>query len=214
MLSVCKNCKRIFVFAGSIFVSLFLFSCSKPGDSSVEKAVTFYGAGKYDQALELFNEALEKQTRYSDELIFAFISNTYAAQEDFENAALWLEKSLEKKPDYRNYVTLGMDYQTLKNYTKAEENYLKAIEMDNSKGEGWASLGMMYLEEGVKPEKAVESLKKGAELAPKIAVIHAYLGAAYFNNGQKDEAQVEFAKAEELNCENLDQIKEKFAIFE
>ncbi len=208
MLSVCKNCKRIFVFAGSIFVSLFLFSCSKPGDSSVEKAVTFYGAGKYD------HEALEKQTRYSDELIFAFISNTYAAQEDFENAALWLEKSLEKKPDYRNYVTLGMDYQTLKNYTKAEENYLKAIEMDNTKGEGWASLGMMYLEEGVKLEKAVESLKKGADLAPKIAVIHAYLGAAYFNNGQKDEAQVEFAKAEELNCENLDQIKEKFAIFE
>ena len=193
MLNICKSCKKIFVFAGSVFLSLFLFSCSKPGDSSVEKAVTFYGAGKYDQALELFNEALEKQTRYSDELIFAFISNTYAAQEDFENAALWLEKSLEKKTDYRNYVTLGMDYQTLKNYSKAEENYLK---------------------EGVNLEKAIESLKKGSELAPKIAVIHAYLGAAYFKNGQKDEAQVEFFKALELNCENLDQIKEKFGIFD
>ena len=208
-----KILKKSLIFIAAVLSTGLFFSCTKPGDSSVEKAVTFYGAGKYEQALELFNEALEKETRYSDELIFGFISNTYAAQEDFENAALWLEKSLEKKPDYRNYVTLGMDYQTLKNYPKAEENYLKAVEMDETKGEAWASLGMMYLEEGVQLQKAIESLKKGAERAPKIAVIHAYLGAAYFKNGEEAEAEREFALAEELNCQNLDQIKEKFGIF-
>ena len=109
-----KNLRKIFVSSAVLLSSVLFFSCTKPGDSSVQQAVTAYGAGKYDQALELFNEALEKQTRYSDELIFAFISNIYAAQEDFENAAIWMEKSLEKKPDYRNYVTLGMDWQTLK----------------------------------------------------------------------------------------------------
>ena len=92
-----KNLRKIFVSSAVLLSSVLFFSCTKPGDSSVQQAVTAYGAGKYDQALELFNEALEKQTRYSDELIFAFISNIYAAQEDFENAAIWMEKSLEKK---------------------------------------------------------------------------------------------------------------------
>lgn len=205
-----KNLRRIFVSSAVLLSSVLFFSCTKPGDSSVQQAVTAYGAGKYDQALELFNEALEKQTRYSDELIFAFISNIYAAQEDFENAAIWMEKSLEKKPDYRNYVTLGMDWQTLKNYQKAEEAYKNAIQMNEQKGEGWASLGMLYLEEGKSLEKSIESLKKGAEFAPKIAVIHAYLGVAYLKNGQKDLAEQEFALAQELKCENLEQIKEKF----
>ena len=205
-----KKLRKIFVSSAVLLSSVLFFSCTKPGDSSVQQAVTAYGAGKYDQALELFNEALEKQTRYSDELIFAFISNIYAAQEDFENAAIWMEKSLEKKPDYRNYVTLGMDWQTLKNYQKAEEAYKNAIQMNEQKGECWASLGMLYLEEGKSLEKSIESLKKGAEFAPKIAVIHAYLGVAYLKNGQKDLAEQEFALAQELKCKNLEQIKEKF----
>ena len=103
-----------------------------------------------------------------------------------------------------------MDWQTLKNYQKAEEAYKNAIRMNEQKGEGWASLGMLYLEEGKSLEKSIESLKKGAEFAPKSAVIHAYLGVAYLKNGQKDLAEQEFALAQELKCENLEQIKEKF----
>lgn len=205
--------KKRFLFSFfAVFSMTIFFSCSKPGDSAVEQAVTAYRAGKYEQALELFNDSLEKGTRYSPALIYTFISNAYAAQDDFENAAAYLEKSLEERPDYRGYVTLGMDYQTLRDYKKAEENYRKAIEMDGQKGEGWASLGMMYLEEDISLEKAVEYLEKGAEFSPRIAVIHAYLGAAYFKAGEKEKAEKEFAVAEALKCESLDQIKEKFGI--
>lgn len=215
----CANCLSKRKLAGMHFnlffmavVSILLFSCSKPGDSAVEQAVTAYRSGKYEQALELFNESLEKGTKYTPALIYTFISNTYAAQDDFENAAVYLEKSLEERPDYRGYVTLGMDYQTLKNYEKAEESYLKAIDMDGQKGEGWASLGMMYLEEGISLQKAVEYLEKGIEFSPKIAVIHAYLGVAYFKAGDEIKAEKEFTQAEELKCENLGQIKERFGI--
>lgn len=207
-----KKLKKYFVFYAAVLTSILFFSCTKPGDASVQQGVTAFGAGKYEQALELFNEALEKQTRYSDELIYAFISNVYSAQEDFENAALWMEKSLEKKPDYRNYVTLGMDWQTLKKYDKAEEAYLKATEMNPQKGEAWASLGIVYLEAEKPLEKTIEYLKKGTEFAPKIAVIHAYLGVAYSKNGQENLAEEEFLTAETLKCQNLELIKQKFQV--
>ncbi len=194
----------------ALFFVMILFSCSKPGDASVEKAVEAYRLGKYEQALELFNKALEEETSYSNAMIYTFISNTYSAQEDFENAVIWLEKALEEKPDYRSFVTLGMNYQTLKNYKKAEESYSKAIEMNPQKGEGWASLGMMFLEEGSNTDEALRCLKKGAEFSPRIAVIHAYLGAAYLKAGEREKAEEEFAEAEKLHCQNLDQIKEKF----
>jgi tetratricopeptide (TPR) repeat protein len=203
-----KNFVLIFtaVVSGAVFIS-----CSKPGDASVEKAVDAYRIGKYESALELFNKAMEQETSYSNAMIYTFISNTYSAQEDFENAVIWLEKALEEKPDYRSFVTLGMNYQTLKNYKKAEESYSKAIEMNPQKGEGWASLGMMFLEEGSNTDEALRCLKKGAEFSPRIAVIHAYLGAAYLKAGDKEKAEEEFAEAEKLHCQNLDQIKEKFA---
>ena len=204
-----KKLKKSIVFCAVMLTSGLFFSCTKPGDASVQQGVTAFGAGKYEQALALFNEALEKQTRYSDELIYAFISNIYSAQEDFENAAIWMEKSLEKKPDYRNYVTLGMDYQTLKKYDKAEEAYLKAAQMNGQKGEAWASLGMLYLEAEKPLEKTIEYLKKGVEFAPKIAVIHAYLGVAYSKTGQENLAEEEFLMAENLKCQNLEQIKQK-----
>ncbi len=209
------------IMKANIFLSLIIVlsgvlfnSCTKPGDATVEQGVTAFGAGRYDDAKQFFEQSLEMETRFSKEMIYNFLANTCAAQEDYENSTKWLEKSLETKADYRGYVTLGMNYQSLKNYEKAEESYRKAISMNEAKGEAWASLGMMYLEQNLKLSQALDCLKKGAEYSPKIAVIQAYLGAAYFLNGEKQKAEECLQKAEELKCENLELIKEKFGMSE
>lgn len=207
---IIKKIRYFFCFAFLLFISATFFSCSKPGDAKVEQAVTSYSAGKYDEALKLFKESLNEERCYSDELIYNFISTIYSAQSDFENAAIWMEKSLEKKSDYRGYITLGMNYQSLKDYEKAEENYLKAAQLDETRGEAWASLGMMYIEEEKSLEKAALYLEKGVEFSPSIAVIHAYLAVAYYKLGNKEKSYLEFEKAKDLKCENLDLIKEKF----
>lgn len=204
------NVKKFFVFISLSLFAVSFFSCSKPGDAKVNQAVNSYSAGRYEEAIELFKDSLNEERRYSDELIYNFISTIYSAQGDFENAAIWIEKSLEKKSDYRGYITLGMNYQSLKDYQKAKESYLKAVAIDDKKGEAWASLGMLYLEQGESVETAVVYLEKAVAISPAIAVIHAYLGAAYHKLGQTEEALAEFEKARELKCENLDLIKEKF----
>lgn len=198
--------KIVAVFAG--FLSLLLFSCSKPGDLTVQRAIKAYQDQNYDESLKLFLQADEEESNYSEELIFTFISNLYASQGDIENSALYLEKALEKKPDYRGFVTLGMDFHVLGNDEKAEENYKKAIQMTPKKGEAYASLGALYLGQK-KYDKAIENLKKATEFEPKLAVPHANLAVAYALAGQKAESDAEFAVAEELKCENLDEFKRR-----
>lgn len=201
-----KNIKKIAFTFISILSSFLLFSCSKPGDLTVQRAIKAYQDQNYDESLKLFLQADEEESNYSEELIFTFISNLYGVQGDIENSALYLEKALEKKPDYRGFVTLGMDYHVLGKDEKAEENYKKAIQMTPKKGEAYASLGALYLGQK-KYSEAIENLKKATEFEPKLAVPHANLAVAYALAGRKEDSDAEFAIAEELKCENLDEFK-------
>lgn len=192
----------------TVLSSFMFFSCSKPGDLTVQRAIKAYQNQNYDEALNLFLQADEEDSNYSQELIFAFISNLYSSQGDFENAAAYLEKSLELKPDYRGYVTLGMDYHVLKNDEKAEEAYKKAIALNKEKGEAYASLGALYLGQE-KYSAAIENLEKATVFEPKLAVPHANLAVAYALAGRKAESDVEFAAAEQLKCPNLEEFRER-----
>lgn len=201
MLMKFRNFKIIVVL--SVLSSFLLFSCSKPGDLTVQRAIKAYQNQNYDEALKLFLQADGEDSNYSEELIFTFISNLYGAQGDIENSAVYLEKALEQKSDYRGFVTLGMDYHILGDDVKAEKNYKKAIQMTPKKGEAYASLGALYLGQK-KYSEAIENLQKATEFEPKLAVPHANLAVAYALAGRKAESEAEFTLAEELKCDNLE----------
>ncbi len=165
-----------------------------------------YQSKNYEEALKLFNEALNEETNYSPELIYNFIGNLYLQQDDLDNAVIYQEKSCNLRPDYRNLVSLGMTYHLLERDSEAEGAYRRAIELDPEKGESYASLGALYLGQG-RAKEAVSCLEKAAQAEPKIAVIHANLAVAYAAKGKMDLAEAEFQKAEELKCENLDEFK-------
>ncbi len=198
-----RNLKIIVLSVLSLFL---LFSCSKPGDLTVQRAIKAYQDQNYDESLKLFLQAGGEDSNYSDELIFTFISNLYGVQGDIKNSAAYLEKALELKPDYRGFVTLGMDYHVLGDDEKAEENYKKAIQMTQKKGEAYASLGALYLGQK-KYNEAIENLQKATEFEPKLAVPHANLAVAYALMGRKAESEAEFTIAEELKCDNLEEFK-------
>lgn len=189
-------------------LSIFFFSCSKPGDLTVQRAMKAYQANNYDEALRLFTAALEEESNYSPELIYNFMANLYLQQDDLENAVIYQEKSVELHPEYRNLVSLGMTYHLLKQDSRAEGAYRKAIELNPQKGEAYASLGALYLTQG-RAKEAVSNLRKATSLEPKIAVMHANLALAYAALGEKELSESEFALAEELKCENIDEFRER-----
>lgn len=199
--------KTIFyVFA--FFLSFLLFSCSKPGDLTVQRAMKSYQSKDYDEALKLFNDALNEESNYSPELIYNFIASIYLQTEDLENAVVYQMKSNEIHPDYRGLVSLGMSLHLLNRDSEAEGAYRKAIDLIPDKGEAYASLGALYLGQG-RAEDAVSNLKKASELEPKIAVIHANLAVAYAATGKSADSEAEFKIAEELKCENLEDFRDR-----
>ena len=194
-----------------IFIILFscvFFSCAKPGDLTVSRAMKAYQGQDYEESLRLFNSALNEETNYSPELIYNFIATIYLQQDDLENAVVYQQKSVELRPEYRNLVSLGMTLHLLNRDSEAEGAYRKAIDLNPQKGEAYASLGALYLGQG-RADDAVLNLKKAANLEPKIAVIHANLAVAYAANGESEQAESEFKIAEELKCKNLEEFRDK-----
>ena len=189
-------------------LSLLFFSCSKPGDLTIGRAMKSYQLQDYDGALELFQTALKEESNYSPELIYNFISTIYLQQDDLENAVIYQEKSCDLRPEYKNLVSLGMTYHLLQRDSEAEGAYRKAIDLNPKKGEAYASLGALYLGQG-RSKDAVINLKKAAEFEPKIAVIHANLALAYAANGDLEESEAEFKIAEELKCKDLDEFRSR-----
>lgn len=191
-------------------IILIFSGCSKPGDTAVRSAMKAFSAKSYDKALEFLNQALEEESNYSPELLFTFIANVYSALDDTEMSTFYLEKALERKPDYRGFVTLGMNYQSMGNFEKAFENYNNAVALNPDKGEAYASLGIVFMETN-QSENAVLYLEKASALEPKIAVIHAELATAYAMNGQNEKSDEQIAIAESLKCANIELFKEKIA---
>lgn len=199
--------RRIFSLCFSTFLLvLSLVSCSKPGDLTIQRAIKSYQSGDYDSALALFRTALEEDSHYSPELVYNFIAGVYLQQDDIENAVVYQELSVELRPDYRNYVSLGMSFHLLGEDDKAEDAYKKAILMIPEKGEAYASLGALYLGQN-RIDEAVANLQKAAEYEPKIAVIHANLAVAYAAAGEAELSEVEFQTAADLKCENLEDFR-------
>lgn len=202
--------RSVFVSVASfVFFSLLTFGgCSKPGDATVSRAITAYSSGDYDQSLQLFKQALEEETRYSPELIYGFISNVYALNEEWEEAAEYQQKSLELHPDYRGYVTLGMLKRTLGKNDEAKEAYQQAMALNPQKGEAYASLGALLLVQN-DAQGALEFLEKARSLEPKIAVIHANLGICYAMLSREENARASLETAKSLKCENYTEFEER-----
>ncbi|MBR1722947.1 MAG: tetratricopeptide repeat protein [Treponema sp.] len=196
------------IFSVTLLACISFFSCSKPGDATVQRAMKLYQAGDYENAINLFNQSLTEDSSYSEELIYSFIANVYLQEDDFENALVFQEKSTSLRPEYHNLISLGMTYHMLKEDGKAEECYKKALTLNPKGAEAPASLGALYLGKN-KFAEAVDYLSQAAEKDGKIAVIHANLGIAYAALGRESESEEEFEKAEKLKCKNLDDFREK-----
>lgn len=192
----------------TVLISLFLVSCSKPGDITVQKAMDFYQKHDYEKALAYFKQSLEEERRNSDELVYNFIVTIYTMQEDFENAILYQEKALASKKDYRMIISLGMNYHLIQKDDKAEEIYKSAIEFDSKKPEAYAMLGSLYLGAD-KIDSAIENLEKASSINPKLSVIHGNLAIAYAKKGNFEKSSEELETARSLKCENIEEFENR-----
>jgi tetratricopeptide (TPR) repeat protein len=102
------------------------------------KAVIYFQAGRYGEAMEMFKTAVRSNPKYADGL--KNLGSCYGVFKDYDNAILYFNKSLEyetddeKKPE--TYRMMGMTYQYMGNQPMADiflEKSRKQIESNKLK---------------------------------------------------------------------------------
>lgn len=98
-----------------------------------------------------------------------------------------------KKPSSKNLGNLGMVYHSNNFYEKAKESYLLAIGIAPNYWKWYNYLGYLYSELG-ESGNVIKYLSKVLELNPNESYASYYLGEAYVNNGNNEQAEKIFSK--------------------
>ncbi len=168
--------------------------------------------------------ALAKKTNYNFGIANAFmnsgnsniiLSNYKNALHDFENAKTYFEKELKNTSNIdkkriknglaRSYASIGVVFSEINTYSRAIENYLKALKIyqeigqTNSISKAYNNIGIVYKSQ-FNYSKALEYFKKALAIQEQIGeetvgVTHTNIGSIYFEKGNTKEALLYFNKA-------------------
>ncbi len=126
--------------------------------------------GLNNKALEYFKKA----EKYMDQhYLPQNIAIAYLKNGKMQEAIPYLEKAIHYQPKKKDmvplYNSLGNTFITLKQYQRAEQSFLSAVEMDPSNATNYYGLAGAYLSQG-KNELGVHALQKVIELDPESKV--------------------------------------------
>ncbi|MEK9175041.1 MAG: tetratricopeptide repeat protein [Patescibacteria group bacterium] len=149
-------------------------------------------------------EEIKKQitTNYDVELPWLMLGNYRKSVQDYDGAIeAWNFLATIRPKGYLAFHNLGSLYGfELRNYTKSEENFLKAIKNNASNIDAYSQLVAVY--ETYKPEKIEQLLLDGIKLNPNDASLKIMLGQYYAKIGNKIEAIKYFEEALKINPTN------------
>ncbi len=138
-----------------LFISILLLSlpasCTSltggGGDASAVKGSELYQDGKYEEAIEVLNDAIAKGTdKYKLSEVYSLIGGSYLELGDCDNAIETYKKALdEDNTSVSNWVNLGVAYRQNGDLNNAEDSYTKALEIDPDYAELRSSLGTLYI---------------------------------------------------------------------
>lgn len=106
-----------------------------PGNTAYQEGELFFEDGEYPQALERYDEALAAKPD-SPHYVRAK-ARALMQMERHEEALRWFNQAAEMQPFFGGtYANRGILYDRMGQYEKAVADYQKALELDESTGEG------------------------------------------------------------------------------
>lgn len=163
---------------------------------NVTMGIIHSGTGKYKEAIDYFNTALNKDPRNSE--AYRGLAKTYEAQELFEEAELTYKRALELKPDYwGSYNELGIFYYRNSRYEDAIKQFRQVTILTPDNYKGYNNLGgIFYLLE--RWSEAREMFDRSFKLRKSYNVA-SNLGTLYYIEGRYSEAAKMYEAALEIN---------------
>lgn len=141
----------------------------------------YYKTGRYDEVINTGQMLLERPDAVRAEEIERLVADAYYRKSNYKDAAIHLERFLEKggKPSEQDRFQLGYSYYKTARYGEAKEHFNKIASGSGSLAQqAWYHLGDCYLKGGQKTE-ALNAFKASAalDLSPELQKQSAYLAA-------------------------------------
>lgn len=106
------------------------------------EGVQFFLQGKFSEAKKKYKQALKISSKYPTTL--NNLGMVFLQEKKFNQAEKYFKEAIGLKENPTYYLNLGHVYANLNQPEKAEENYLKSIELNPGSLMAWKSLGALY----------------------------------------------------------------------
>lgn len=172
-----------------IIAAMFFSFDAKSQESEIEQLVSegveLHDAGKYDEAIAKYNEALKLDK--NNPLVLYEMAYAFYASGDYDNAIKYCKKVLRQDASDHTlaaYVILGSAYDDSGETRKAIKTYQEGIEAFPGTGLLHYNLALTYYNSG-EPENCEQQLEEALRNDPFHASSHLLLGAMMFEQERK-----------------------------
>lgn len=157
--------------------------------------------GNQEEAVTRLKSALADDP--DDMRAYLALGGVYQAQKDYRAAADIYDRAAARlenptRIDWNVFYQRGIAYERLKEWDKAEPNFLKALELYPDQPQVMNYLGYSWVDMDIKLEEGLDLIKKAVDLRPSDGYIVDSLGWAYYRMGRYDEAVTELERAVSL----------------
>ena len=125
-------------------------------------------------------------------------SKDYQAMADNYNQAVAQIGATPNRTHWSIFYQRGIAFERLKQWDKAEPDFLKALELNPDQPQVLNYLGYSWVDMNINLEKGLNMIKKAVDLRPDDGFIVDSLGWAYYRMGKFDEAVKQLEHAVEL----------------
>lgn len=166
-------------------------------DGWVGIAGVYYDKGKFDQAIEVLNEA--KQYVKEEFRIYFLLGISYQRKNDNVEAVLALEKALQLNDRSVDAMTaLAMTYDELKQHEESDSLYERALRLDPKNNLLLNNYSYSLAERGLQLERALNMAKEAVAQQPNNQSYLDTYGWVYYRLGDYEEAEKWIRKAIDL----------------
>ena len=167
--------------------------------SPKEEAELLFARGLYKESIEKYKEVLRTGKEMS--YIFRMMLKAWKVMNDLASAEQFLKGFSKSGSTHFWYATGYLNY-LKKDYSKAEEAFKQAVDLEPKNGLAWNNLGAIFSERK-QYALAVEKVKKAIDVNPKEPMFVWNLNKIYKEMGEPDRFKNEYENFLQQNFKQL-----------
>lgn len=156
---------------------------------------------RHDEAIEHLAALVESDP--DDMRAYLALGGVHASRKDYAAAAALYERAVARideptQADWNVFYQRGIAYERLKQWSRAEPNFKKALELNPDQPQVLNYLGYSWVDMNMNLDQGLEMIKRAVELRPSDGYIVDSLGWAYYRLERFDDAVRELERAVNL----------------